>query len=313
MKRKAIYLSFIFLWFLSLGSHAFAESGPPEATLSASELLALYKSMYSPIHNMKVSYTNAVEEAHPDPNTPNASNSSIRYYKVRRIEEGDKYFTSFSYSTAPNDFGKSDERLNEYTFDGKVSMEYCPEEKSGSIIPGRTGTMYETINHLLDYMMINKVAFGNESKLRITLSVDPQGKVRPQLEKIGGQWCHVVESIRPPLPYEPNTGGITIWFAADKGGLPMKFEEHDGFGKCVKKIVVEKTAATDNGGSKLWYPQEAIMTDRFVERTVEQRFVCHELKVNIETNENTWKINFPEGTQVVDRVNGLVYRADSSK
>ena len=142
MKCRAIYLSFFFLWFLSLGGHAFAESDPPEATLSASELLALYKSMYSPIGNMKVSYTNAVEEVHPDPNTPNATNSSIRYYKVRRIEEGDKYFTSFSYSTAPNDFGKSDERLNEYTFDGTISMEYCPAEKSDAAIIHENQAMF---------------------------------------------------------------------------------------------------------------------------------------------------------------------------
>ncbi len=311
MKRSEIYISFIIVLLIGLGGFVLAESGPPEATLSASELLALYKSMYSPIDNMKVSYTysymDVVEKQLSDSNTPDARDNLIRVNKVVRIEDGDKYYTGNSYSTEPNGFGKWYQ--NEYTFDGTVSMEYHPEEKLGSIIAGRTGTMYENINHLLDYMLINKVMFGNEIMHRIRLSVDPQGKVRPHLEQISGQWCHVVDTIYPRLPGEPKPGGTIIWFAADKGGLPMKFEKYNGFGKCVKSILVEKVATTDNRGSRLWYPQEATMTDSSVNRTWKQRFVCHELLVNIETNEDTWRINFPKGTQVVDRVNGIVYRA----
>jgi hypothetical protein len=301
---------------------AYAGSEPPAPHLNASQLMELYSSMYSSIHNMSVSYTDVVEEIIPDPNAPDAFKNLIRYQKVERIEEGDKYYIRYSFSTDPNGFGKGYERLNGASFDGSVTMEYNSRSrrKSGSIYPGRTGKSYENTNLLPDYMLMNKIFIVHKEMNKfpdgipfINFSLDPQEKVRPHLEQISGQWCHVVETNRPPLPGEPKGGGTTIWFAADKGGLPMKFEEHDGYGKCTESIFVEKVATVDDKVSNVWYPQEATRTISNVRGTRKHRFVCHELRINIETNEDTWKVSFPEGTGVVDRVSGITYNAGPSE
>ncbi len=310
MDNKKLCKLVIFILLMNLSVTIYAGSEPPASYLNASELLELYSSMYTSINNMSVSYTDVLEKVIPDPNAPDKMNHLIRYQKVERIEEGDKYYTRYSYPKDPNGFEQHDKIADENAFNGLVSMAYCPREKSGSIVPGRTRTMYENMNDLLNYMMINNVKFSeNVIKPRIRLSVDPNGKVRPHLEQISGQWCHVVDSIYPRLPGEPKSGGTTIWFAADKGGLPMKFEERDGHGKCKNSIVVEKVATVDDQVSSIWYPQEAVMTTSMVWGTQEKRFVCHELRVNIETNDDTWKISFPTGTCVVDRVSSLSYVA----
>ena len=316
MSKKNLYEFILFIWFMNLPILAYAGTEPPASYLNASELLELYSSMYTSIHNMSVSYTDVVEELLLDPNAPDTISDLIRYLKVERIEDGDKFYNRESFSTDPNGFGKSYERLNEYAFDGSVTMEYWAGYKKGYIIPGRTGKSYEHRDDLLKYMLINKLVFREESKLReyypngapsINFDVSPNGKVHPHLEKISGQWCHVVDTIYPRFPGEPKSGGTTIWFAADKGGLPMKFEKYNGYGECVKRIVVEKVAAVDGQVSNVWYPQEAVITTSMVGGTLKYRFVCHELRVNVKTNEDTWKVSFPVGTRVLDQIIGIFY------
>jgi hypothetical protein len=174
------------------------------------------------------------------------------------------------------------------------------------------------MNHLLKYMLIETIVFKNGSKLHeyypngtpsITFMVDPQGTVRQHLEQISGQWCHVVDTICPPIPGQPKGASTTVWFAAEKGGLPMKFEEYDGHGKCIESMIVKKVAAVDDKVSNVWYPQEAIKTTSLAGVGIlKHRFVCHELRVNVETNKDTWKFPFPVGTDVLDRVLGISYK-----
>ena len=321
MNKKHLCKSIVLLWLTNLSTIAFGGSEPPASHLSASELLELYSSMYSSIHNMSVSYTDVVEEVIPDPNAPpDAMKYLIRYQKVDRIEEGDKYYIRYSFSMDPNGFGKGYERLNGASFDGSVTMEYNSRTKSETIYPGRTGKSYEHTNILPDYMLMNNIIIADRERVRkdlpdrkvpmIDFLSDPQGKVRPHLEQISGQWCHVVDTIYPSIPDLPKIGRATIWFAADKGGLPMKLEEFDGYGKYERSILVKKIAAAEDKTNVVWYPQEAIMTTYSLgEGTIKHKFVCHELWVNIETNEDTWKVSFPEGTGVVDYISGISYNA----
>ena len=62
MNKKHLCKSIVLLWLTNLSTIAFGGSEPPASHLSASELLELYSSMYSSIHNMSVSYTDVVEE-----------------------------------------------------------------------------------------------------------------------------------------------------------------------------------------------------------------------------------------------------------
>jgi hypothetical protein len=139
--------------------------------------------------------------------------------------------------------------------------------------------------------------------------VSPLGKVRPHLERISGEWCHVVET---HWPGHPKHGSI-IWLAAEKGGLPMKYEEYDSRGKCWGSMIVQKIAATDTQTGRVWYPQEATRIQDIPGGTLKYRFTCHELRVNVETSEDTWKFSFPVGTRVVDYAHGIYYVVGSGE
>ena len=290
MNKKILYSLVISIWLMSLAkSVVLGGSESPASYLSASELLDLYSSMYSSIHNMSVSYTNHVEEAIPYPEQPRAFDNLVHYERVERMEEGDKYH--IRYSTDPNGFKRLDETM-EHAFDGSVTMEYFPQNELGSIKRGRTGRNVEYKNALLEYMLLTRVNFGEESRLLerfpngariIELKVSSEGAVRPRLERIAGEWCHVVDTYWPGYPKPAST----TWFAAEKGGLPMKFEQHDRLGKCTVSIVLEKVATTDTQAGCIWYPQEAVLISNRGPGTVKNRFTCHELRVNVETNKDT--------------------------
>ncbi len=286
-----------------------ADTEPPASYLSASELLELYSSMYSSIHNMSVSYMDAIEEIIPDPNNPNALDNVVRYERVERIEEGDKYH--IRYSTHPDGFERPDE-IMEHAFNGTVTMDCFPRVKTGMIVRGRTQRNVEHMNTLSEYMLLTRVNFRPGSIMQkyypngarvIDQKVSPLGKVRPHLERISGEWCHVVETHWPGHLKH----GSTIWLTAEKGGLPLKYEEFDSRGKCWGSMIVQKIAATDTQIGRVWYPQEATRIQDIRGGTLKYRFTCHELRVNVETSEDTWKFSFPVGTRVVDYVKGVGY------
>jgi len=217
--KKILYSLVISIWLMSLAkSVVLGGSESPASYLSASELLDLYSSMYSSIHNMSVSYTNHVEEAIPYPEQPRAFDNLVHYERVERMEQGDKYH--IRYSTDPNGFKRLDETM-EHAFDGSVTMDYFPQNELGSIKRGRTGRNVEYKNALLEYMLLTRVNFGKESRLLerfpngariIELKVSSEGTVRPRLERIAGEWCHVVDTYWPGYPKPAST----TWFAAAK-------------------------------------------------------------------------------------------------
>ena len=316
MNKKILHYLFLSICFISIArTIALGNSESPASYLSASELLDLYSSMYSSIHNMSVSYTAHVEEAIPHPEQPHAFDNLVRYERVERIEEGDKYHLR---STAdPNGFKRSD-KIYEYAFDGSVTMEYFARDNVGSIRRGRSGRNVEYKNELLRYMLLTKTNFDQGSRMgeifpngarKIELSVSSEGTVRPHLELVSGQWCHVVET---HWPRYPKPASIT-WFAAEKGGLPMKFEQYDRQGKYTASTLLEKITSTDTLTGQIWYPQEGILIFNRNHGTTKNRFTCHELRVNIKTNKDTWKFPFPVGTQVVDRILGIEYVVGSGE
>lgn len=316
MNKKILHYLFLSICFISIArTIALGNSEAPASYLSASELLDLYSSMYSSIHNMSVSYTAHVEEAIPHPEQPHAFDNLVRYERVERIEEGDKYH--LRRTADPNGFKRSD-KIYEYAFDGSVTMEYFARDNVGSIRRGRSGRNVEYKNELLRYMLLTKTNFDQGSRMgeifpngarKIELSVSSEGTVRPHLELVSGQWCHVVET---HWPRYPKPASIT-WFAAEKGGLPMKFEQYDRQGKYTASTLLEKITSTDTPTGQIWYPQEGILIFNRNHGTTKNRFTCHELRVNIKTNKDTWKFPFPVGTQVADHILGIEYVVGSGE
>lgn len=281
---------------------------PPRAYLNAGQLLDLYRSMYSSIHNMSVSYTHR-QEGTPSREDPNAFDRLVPWERVQRIEEGDKYHVR--YSTDRDAFEQGGE-VTEHAFDGSVTRQYFPQSKSGSVQRGKTGWRTETMNELTRFMLLTQVDLPKESRMRkafpdgarlIDVVVSRRGTVRPRLEQVAGEWCHVIDTAHPLRP----ASGSTIWLAADKGGLPMKFEKYGPGGTCSLRIVVGKVGATETEVGPVWYTKEAVFESSVAEGTLTHRLVCHELAVNVPTDEDTWKFSFPIGTRVSDKVAGIYY------
>jgi hypothetical protein len=310
MGQRAHLLVAVAFALLCAASSAPAES--PASYLDAGQLLDLYGSMYSSIHNMHVVYI-CRQEGPPSSSKGHAPDRLVSWDMVDRIEEGDKYHVR--YSGAADGFARPEEVM-EHAFDGSVAMEYFPQDQTGSIVRGKTGRNVETLNDLKTYMFLDALPLPGDPALRERVRpslpedarmihglVSRNGKVRARLEQVAGQWCHVVDSQNPVR----GALGSTAWFAADRGGLPLRFEKYGANGGCILGITVERigTAQTETG--PIWYPQEFGVAMEHGEGTVTRRVTCREFQVNIPTSEKTWKFSFPPGTRVLDHVLGTSY------
>ena len=142
----------------------------------------------------------------------------------------------------------------------------------------------------------------NPDMIFLRIYVTPESSVRTQLEQVSGQWCHVVDSLcsNESKPY------ATVWFAADKGGLPIKFEKYRQ-GKCVERIVVTKVGSFDTDTHKIWYPQQATSERYKKDGYSFYRFRVNSFRANFETSPDMFKVSFPPGTDVIDHVAGIYY------
>jgi hypothetical protein len=308
MRKNVPYLSYIVLLLVLFCGIGCRDREPSrQSSLNTEELLDLYENMYSKIRNAHVSYDYVLEKAEGD--SPRLD-SYVRYTKVDRIEESEKY--NIRYSMASDGFGDPN-NISHYAFDGSTTMEYYPKTKTGNIIGGKTGRSVETMNNLWHYMLINRHTPSNP-KLReeypdgrpfIRAFVSIKALVRPQLEEVNGHWCHVADSLVWSVPY------TTVWFAVDKGGLPIKFEEYKGE-KCTSRILVTKVASLDTDLGKIWYPEQA--TGEYYDKDGYRlyKFRLNSFRPNIETTAETFKFSFPDGTKVADHVKGTWYTVGAS-
>ncbi|MCK4818554.1 hypothetical protein KA005_22480, partial [bacterium] len=287
---------------LSSISSLAAEPSRP-AYLSAEELLDLYESMYSKIHNWHVLYTNMLEETKGD--LPKLQRYT-RFDTTETIEEKacEKYYVRWT----PDPNGFADATFTaEDAFDGSVTTRYYPDTQYGSITPGRISLAGEQMCMLWSYMLLNRrQPHERPDEPLIRSIVSEKSRVRPQLEQVGGEWCHVVDSFsRGKLkPY------ATVWFAADKGGLPIKFEKHSLY--TTQSNIVTKVGSVETDTSKIWYPEQATREYNGRKGYRLYRFKVQSLRVNIETSPDTFKVSFPPGTNIVDEVAGIYYSTGAS-
>ncbi len=297
-KNIASQSSFVLVmcFLISISSLAVEPSRP--AYLNAEELLDLYESMYSKIHNWHVLYTNMLEETKGD--SPRLKRYT-RFDTTETIEEEgcEKYYSRWS--SAPEGFEGPDGTINERAFNGSATSQYYPETEAGSITPGTNVLPGEEMSMLWSYMLLNRPQpYEKPDEPLIRYCFSDKSRVRPQLEQVGSEWCHVVETFyRDKKPY------ATVWLAADKCRLPMKFERHKpGY---TKRVIVTKVGSVETDTGKIWYPEQATkeINDRDGYRLY--RFQVQSLRVNIETTPDMFKVSFPPGTAVIDHVAGIYY------
>jgi len=246
------------------------DTGPAKAFLNAGEILKAWEDNYAHFESMKVSYTERVLEAVPPADDPNRFDFLVRLMHVERVEQGQRFHVR--YSCDEEGFNKP-ESIIEGSFDGEVSREYFGSTRSGMIIAGMIGRNTETMNRLKNYMGLSKRLIGREnpsgpfkhyliedpnSKLELSLSLSSailgsRASVKPNLESVGGQLCHVVE-----ITFKGNIRR-RMWLAHEKGMLVMKSQRYEN-DKPVIDVTVEQIGCVKTDGGMVWYPKKAYRT-----------------------------------------------------
>ena len=299
------------------------QSNQAKAYLDASEILKAWEDNYAHFESMKVSYTERILEAIPPADDPNRFDFLVRLMHVERVEQGQRFH--IRYSCDEEGFNKPDSII-EGSFDGAISREYYGKTRSGMIIADMIGRNTETMNALKKYMCLSKRLVGREnpsSPFKRYMIEDPNSKpelslrlssaisgsrvsIKPNLEFVGEQLCHVVE-----ITYKGNIRQ-RMWLAHEKGMLPLKSQRYEN-DKPFFDITVEQIGCVKTNGGMVWYPKKAYRTtnEQSGER-LKYELITHKFVPNIQVDENTFQFDFPKGTRINDRVRGI-YGVDLPK
>jgi len=281
---------------------------PGTAFLDAETILKGWESAYGDMKSMKVSYHEKLVEAHELPSR-RPPGGLTRDSFVERIEQGIRYYIKITNSEK----GFSDIRsLSEHAFDGVITREYWASENSGTVEKGLNGRGTETANVFKTYVLIGEPidaqAGRQETMLHDVCKRHPHQTVRKNLEEVAGEPCHVIEYTSDYHGRDATTN--YIWFAHDKGMLPMKYQEFID-GKLITEIVVEEVAKTDTEAGPVWYPAKARRLNDCPLGTFRYVFSASEFVPNVEVDKETFQVKFPVGTEIIDNVKGLIYRLGS--
>lgn len=283
-----------------------------QAFLTAQEILAAWEKNYGSLSSFEVECEERVLSAVPgtDPNSDIAT-KVIKYIGVHRIEQGDKFCCSVTALRTPEELV-----TYELSFDGIEQREYIAKEKSGMIFPNVQRQDSARDNLIDRYLLRRKErsrleALNNLSQFKKPFELARlyptlrTVRIRPFLEEINGQMCHVVELFLE----DDNMLHRIIWVAHEKNMLPMKYQrferetEDTEYAHTDIEVLEIAFAKTDNGG--LWYPKKARRIDCFPRHyTISYEIVVSEFVPNVTCDPNIFKIAFPNGTRVMDtRIN----------
>ncbi len=318
-RRRYSFLRSMFVCYIAVFASVFSlitsATEFPKAFMDASAVLEAWEINYAHLKSMQVSYTERVLDAKPPATNLHRLDKIVMNQHVERVEESKSKRYRIRYSKAEDGFAKQ-ENIREHAFDGKITTEYFSGEKVGTIEPGLLGTSTEKKNHLKKYMLLDPQVsstkyleeFPNGApkfvlNLRYALS-NSAASVRPNLEQVAGQLCHVVDII---YKSERINSKYHIWFAHDKSFLPLRYQNYRE-GRLVEEIEVKQIALAETDTGSIWYPKKAHRTiDRESFGTVKYGLTTHAFVPNVKVDKDTLRINFSNGTRVYDKVLGLQY------
>ena len=227
------------------------------AFLDDEAILAGWESTYGSIRTMKFSYVYRLVDFQP---LQTMEDNPLKYKYVERIEEWKRYH--LRYSLAEDGFDNP-EWLVESAFNGNNTQSYLGSTKGGLIEPGQSGSNEEADEGLKRFMFLTihntpdvlKDEYPNGipelamwfklGKLRCRVVV------RPHLEYVAGETCHVVEII-DDSKFRGKSRELKriYWVAHDKGMCPMKYQMLEN-GELEREIAIEKIAVTDMDGNSI--------------------------------------------------------------
>jgi hypothetical protein len=285
----------------------------PESFLDCDALYAGWQSTYRSVKTMRVSYSYRVVDYKPPNNDPNWP-APVMYGCAERVEDGKRYH--MRYSSAEDGFDRP-ESLTEFAFDGKISRGYFGSEKSGTIELGLTGKFCEDMNRFKDFTLTKLQVVPDYFKKKypngVTMFDEIFGilksskNIRPYLETVAGEPCHVVEITYIKGQQSELEEKDIFWIAHDKGMCLMKYQKNEN-NRMTRETEVEQIAMADMDDTAIWYPvkvrrhEENDYIGNITEELIVKQFIP-----NAKVDENTFRFEFPPDTRVVDKVVGLFY------
>jgi hypothetical protein len=316
MNSRALRFSFIlFVLFLDQLSIS-ADAGT--AFLDRSAIVRSWESnYYYQIKNAEIVYSrHLVKENYADIDTDKLPikvdfNAVVRDYYEARISDynSNKFYAETA--TSMEGFEDRNSRLM-YAFDGKNTTSYVPTDNLGVIRPGLLGRGVEGEDNIKPLMLLTTL------KIKALADKYPDGipkfsrifdrsrvKVGDSIEVVSGQPCHVMElDINEP---GHSTFRHKVWVAHNKGMLPMKYEEFIN-GQLREKIEVEEIDSVETDTGTIWFPTIAYRTlQGKIFGLTTCKFVTKSYKPNITVNEGTFRVTFPPGARIIDKVQNLEY------
>jgi hypothetical protein len=189
-------------------------------------------------------------------------------------------------------------------FNGEIDMEYWPLKKSGLIKKGLSGGTNDTRNNVKELLLLNVLRSKTNPKQDKPVGTlwlqHKASKVLPELEEISGEMCHVVKCV---LDNEV----MKLWFAHNKGFIPLKLE-HTVDGAIQQSIFIKEIKQIHTDIGPVWYPvrAETFFNFRRVGSSLYE-YIVEEFVPNVEVDDEMFRIEFPDGTEVKDMIIGTRY------
>jgi hypothetical protein len=303
--RTVMYAAIIIA---ALPLHARSQEPPQSsrAFLSIDEIMAAWDVGYGSIKTMKVEFSEAVTGIARDSN----GNDTVLNSKVEMLQDGKKFW--INYVSTCQELPRLGSNI-ECAFNGSTTQ-FCDRQHSmGHIEKGIDARGYERRNSLQRYMWLSRyyhdpdypngeTHFGHWVRVYRAESLQNDYVkvfVRPTLEAVAGELCHVVEIAR-------GRNGMRFWVAHAKGMLPMKYEKVVAH-KVKVRFEVLKTAKTATDIGEVWYPSVVRAVNENLLRGSRQVSECtvQEFKTHLDIAEDAFRISFPDGVRVYDRALGL--------
>ncbi len=309
--RKGIYFLLLMLILSSISSLA-EQSEKQSAFLGITEILDAWEAGYGSIHSMKVQYTEDISLLNP------SGQETTLHSTLERIDDGKKFY--MKYLTSNPDFPASETDI-EAAFDGGIST-FCDQRINvGKVEDGIATKGYENLNSLAEYMWLSRYYINSDYPdgqtyfafwirayiLQGNTNNKYSVRVLPELETVMGELCHVVELVSTIGTRKQQK----FWLAHNKGMCPMKYERSMNQ-EVVNKVEVMDIAKVMTDIGEVWYPKEvkkvAVDTRVNIGRVQISQFQVQEFEpylANIAPD--TFKVNFPDGTYIIDNVLGIEY------
>jgi len=284
-------------------------SGEARAFLDGNDILDAWEANYGGIENLKVHCTQRVLG-----HTNSVALGIVPVTQVERIHDGTRYLARSS--RTDNEFDDADSMLI-VAFDGQLTKMLSKSKKlnTANIYNGIQDNLRDRGKDIDIYMQTTRVEregykdeFPNGIPwlswlLREGMRVDAV-KVRPKLERVCGELCHVVVVATDGKGSEYRR----YWFAHEKGMLPLRVETVEQ-GVVTAKIECQQLGSVKTEVGEVWYPARARreVNGSMFGMSSKYELEVHQFVPHIKVSASDFELNFPPRTLVADYITGESY------